>query len=157
MRSSTIIAFGAIGLAAAAPASAPSCKNSNSSSKGTDTQSYGSFFVNKFVFGCTAGCYYSFDVSFTTMDTQFKCSGSLEDKDYVECKGDVNGESYSAYIDTTTGANLLKLQLTVSDYPDKGTTTHWFGDNQVYAATSSDADKQKDYFSVSATSMTAVA
>jgi hypothetical protein len=157
MRASTIIAFGAVGLAAAAPTSVPSCKNSNSGSKGTDTQSYGSFFVNNFVFGCTAGCYYSFDVSFTTTDAQFECSGSLEDKDYVECKGDVNGESYSAYIDITTDANLLKLQLTVSNYPDKGTTTHWFGDNQVYAATSSDADKQKDYFSVSATSMTAVA
>jgi hypothetical protein len=157
MRASTIIGFGAVGLAAAAPTSAPSCKNSNSGSKGTVTQSYGSFFVNNFVFGCTAGCYYSFKVNFTTTDAQFECTGSLEDKDYVECKGDVKGESYSAYIDTTTGANLLKLQQTVFNYPDKGTTTHWFGDKQVYAATSSDADKQKDYFSVPATSMTAVA
>jgi hypothetical protein len=157
MRSSTIIAFATAGLAAAAPTSAPSCKNSNAGSASTATQSYGSFFVNKFVFGCTSGCYYSFDVSFTTTDTEFSCSGSLSDKDYVECKGDVKGESYSAYIDTTTGANLLKLQLTVSDYPDKGTTTHWYGKDQVYAATSSEADKQKDSFLVEATRMSAVA
>jgi hypothetical protein len=157
MRASTVIAFGAVGFAAAAPTSAPSCGNSNAGSKGTEAQSYGSFFVNNFVFGCTAGCYYSFKISFTTTDAQFECSGSLEDKDYVECKGDVNGESYSAYIDTTTGANLLKLQLTVSSYPDEGTTTHWYGEDQVYAATSSDANKQKEYFSADATSMTAVA
>jgi hypothetical protein len=157
MRASAIIAFGTAGLAAAAPTSAPSCGEDNSSSEGTGTQYYGTFFVNKFDFGCTAGCYYSFDVSFTTTDAEFKCSGSLEDKDYVDCKGDVNGESYSAYIDTTTDANLLKLQFTVSNYPDEGTTTHWYGEDQVYAATSSDADKQKDYFSVDATSSTAVA
>jgi hypothetical protein len=122
-------------------------------------QSYGSFFVNNFVFGCTSGCYYSFDVSFTTMDTQFSCSGSLEDKDYVECKGDVSGESYSAYIDNTTDAtaNILKLQLTVDNYPDEGTTTHWYGEDQVYAVTSSDADKQEASFSVDATKMSAVA
>jgi hypothetical protein len=157
MHASTIVAFSAAGLAAAAPTSTPSCGSSNGGSEGTDTLSYGSFFVNKFVFGCTASCYYSFEVSFTTSDAQFACSGSLDDKNYVECKGDVDGESYSAYINTTTDVNLLKLQLTVSNYPDEGTTTHWYGEDQVYAATSSDADKQKDYFSVDATSMTAVA
>lgn len=156
MRASTIIALGAAGLAAALPTSAPSCEN-DSGSEGTDTQTYGSFFVNKFVFGCTAGCYYSFNVSFTTSDAQFECSGSLEDKDYVECKGDSTGDGYSAYIDTTTDANILKLQKTVSNYPDEGTVTHWYGEDQVYAATSSDADKQEDNFSVDATSMTAVA
>jgi hypothetical protein len=160
MRASTIIAFATAGLVAAAPTSAPSCKNNNNSgSKDTTTQTYGSFFVNNFVFGCTSGCYYSFDVSFTTMDEQFKCSGSLEDKDYVECKGDVTGESYSAYIDNTTDAtaNTLKLQLTVDNYPNEGTTTHWYGEDRVYAVTSSDADKQEASFSVDATSMTAVA
>jgi hypothetical protein len=151
MRASTIIALGAATLAAAAPVSAPSC--GDSSSEDTSTQSYGSFF------GCTAGCYYTFDVSFTTAEQQFECSGSLEDKDYVQCKadGDAGGASYSAYIDTTSGANLLKLQYTVSNYPDEGTTTHWYGEDQVYAATSSDADKQEASFSVDATSMSAVA
>jgi hypothetical protein len=159
MRASTIIVLGAAGLAAAAPASAPSCKNSNSGDDSTSTQTYGSFFVNKFVFGCTAGCYYTFDINFTTTNEQFECSGSLEDKDYVECKaaGDSTGESYSAYIDTTSGKNLLKLQYTVSNYPDEGTTTHWYGEDRVYAATSADADKQEANFSVDATSMTAVA
>ena len=66
--SQVAILFGAAGLAAAAPTSTPdSCGNDSGS---TDTQTYGSFFVNKFVFGCTAGCYYSFDVSFTTTDEQ---------------------------------------------------------------------------------------
>lgn len=161
MRASTIIALGAAGLAAASPISA--CKNNNKNNnhddagKTTDTQSYGSFFVNKFVFGCTSGCYYSFTLGFTTDPSQFECSGSLDDKDYVECKGDREGESYSAYIDTTTDDNLLKLQYTVSNYPDEGTTTHWYGEEQVWSATSADADKQKESFSVDATSMTAVA
>ena len=157
MRASTIIALGAAGLAAAAPTSAPSCGNTNTGSDNTSTQTYGTFFVNDFVFGCTAGCYYSFNVNFTTSDEQYECSGSLEDKDYVECKGETSGQSYSAYIDTTTSANILKLQQTVSNYPDEGAVTHWYGEDQVYAATSSDADKQEPYFSVEATSMTAVA
>jgi len=156
MRASTIIALGAATLAAAAPTSTPdSCGNDSGS---TDTQTYGSFFVNKFVFGCTAGCYYSFDVSFTTTtDEQSTCSGSLEDKDYVECKGESTGASYSAFIDTTSGSNLLKLQYTVQNYPNEGATTHFYGKDQVYAATSEDADKQEASFSVNADSSTAVA
>jgi hypothetical protein len=157
MRASTIVAFGAAGFAAAAPTLALSGGHSNSGGEGTDTQSYGSFFVNKYVFGCISGCYYSIKVSFTTTDTQFECSGSLDDKNYVECKGDINGESYFAYIDTTTDTNLLKLQLTVSNHPDEGTTMHWYGQDQIYAAAGPDADKQKDSFSVDATSSTAVA
>jgi hypothetical protein len=63
----------------------------------------------------------------------------------------------SAYIDTTTDANILKLQYTVSSYTGEGTTAHLYGKEQICAATSSDADKQKDYFSVDATNTTAVA
>jgi hypothetical protein len=88
------MAFGAAGLAAAALTSAPSRENNNSGSDGTDNQSYGSFFVNQFVFGCTAGCYHSFKVTFTTTDEQFKCFGSPRDQDYVECKGDATSASY---------------------------------------------------------------
>ena len=141
--------------AAAAPTSTPdSCGNDG----GDDTpQTYGSFFVNKFVFGCTAGCYYSFDVSFTTTDEQYSCSGSLEDKDYVDCTGKESGASYSSFIDTTSGKNILKLQYTVNNYPNEGTVTHFYGEDQVYAATSDDADKQEASFSVDATSSTAVA
>jgi hypothetical protein len=152
MRASTILTLGVAGLAAALPTSTPDDCGDESGS--TDTQTYGSFFVNKFVFGCTAGCYYTFDVSFTTNEEQFECSGSLQDKDYVDCKGN---ESYSAYIDTTSGENILKLQYTVNNYPNEGTVTHFFGDDQVYAATSEDADKQEASFSVDATSSTAVA
>ena len=151
MRASTILALGAAGLVAAAPiASDDSCDNDN---KGGDN--YGEFAVNKFVFGCTAGCYYSFDTAFQS-DNQWHCEGSLEDKDYVECKGDTKGETYYAYIDTTTDKNILKLQYEVTDV-DAGTRSNFYGEDQVYAATSSDADKQEDNFSVVATSKTSVA
>jgi hypothetical protein len=155
MRASTILALGAATFAAALPTSTPDSCGDDSGS--TDTQTYGSFFVNNFVFGCTAGCYYTFDVSFTTTDEQFECSGSLQDKDYVDCKGSESGASYSSFIDTTSGKNILKLQYTVNNYPNEGTVTHFFGEDQVYAATSDDADKQEASFSVDATSSTAVA
>jgi hypothetical protein len=141
MRASSILAFGAAGLAAAAPTA--------------NTGDKGKFFVNKFVFGCTSGCYYSFNLNFQN-DSQYQCSGSLEDKDYVECKGDVANESYYAYIDTTENKNILKLQYEVSN-SEEGTVTRYYGEDQVYAVTSSDADKQEENFSVGVSSVTAVA
>jgi hypothetical protein len=139
MRASSILA--AAGLAAAAPTA--------------NTGDRGKFFVNKFVFGCTSGCYYSFNLNFQN-DSQYQCSGSLEDKDYVECKGDVANESYYAYIDTTENKNILKLQYEVSN-SEEGTVTRYYGEDQVYAVTSSDADKQEENFSVGVSSVTAVA
>jgi hypothetical protein len=127
MHASAILAFAAAGLAAAAP-----------------TANTG-----------TSGCYYSFDLSFQN-DAQFQCSGSLEDKDYVECKGEVDTESYYAYIDTTEDKNILKLQFEVSN-SEEGTVTRYYGEDQVYAVTSSDADKQEESFSVGVSSVTAVA
>jgi hypothetical protein len=141
MHASAILAFAAAGLAAAAPTA--------------NTGDKGKFFVNKFVFGCTSGCYYSFNLSFQN-DAQFQCSGSLEDKDYVECKGEVDTESYYAYIDTTEDKNILKLQFEVSN-SEEGTVTRYYGEDQVYAVTSSDADKQEESFSVGVSSVTAVA
>lgn len=146
MRASTILALGAATLASAAPI----CGNDDNASG-----DQGKFFVNKFSFGCTAGCYYSFDVAFQS-DNSYHCEGSLEDKDYVQCKGDGTGESYSAFIDTTSGENILKLEYEVSDV-DAGSRTNYYGEDQVYAATSSDADKQEESFSVGVKSVTAVA
>jgi hypothetical protein len=172
MRTSAIIAFATAGLVAAAPTSAPSCKNSdhvskpapapscknkNHASSTTSIKSYGDFYVNNFVFGCTSGCYYSFTLSFTTDPEQFSCSGSLSDKSYVACKGPEKGESYSAYIDTTTEKDILKLQYTVTNYPHEGTTSHFYGEEQVWSVTGEGAEKQKGSFSVNSGSMISVA
>lgn len=145
MRASTIIALGAATLASAVP-----------TSKNTGNGDQGKFFVNKFVFGCTVGCDYSFNLNFQNDKVQYECSGSLEDKDYVECKGEEANQAYYAYIDTTEEKNLLKLQYEVSN-PDEGTRTNYYGEEQVYAATSEDADKQEDNFSVGVSSVTSVA
>jgi hypothetical protein len=75
----------------------------------------------------------------------------------VDCKGGEGGANYSSFIDTTSGKNILKLQFTANNYPNEGTVTPFFGEDQVYAATSDDADKQEASFSVDATSSTAVA
>lgn len=142
MRASTIIALGAATLAAAAPTS--------------NAADEGKFSVNKFVFGCTAGCYYTFDLNFKGESAEYECSGSLEDKDYVQCKGNEGSQAYYAYIDTTENKNILKLQYEVSDVKEQ-TVTRYYGHKQVYAVTSSDADKQKENFSVKVSSKTAVA
>lgn len=140
MRASTIIALGAATLATAAPTTKTSEK----------------FNVNKFVFGCTAGCYYSFDLNFSGEAAKYECSGSLEDKDYVQCTGAEGSKAYYAYIDTTANKNILKLQYEASDVKEQ-TVTRSYGHKQVYAATSADADKQKENFSVKVSSKTAVA
>ena len=141
MHFSNLITLAAAGLAAAAP-SAPKAK--------TD-----SFEVSKFVFGCTAGCYYNFDVSFKN-DAKYHCEGSLDDNDYVKCTGTKKSETISAYIDDSNSKNVLKLQAEVSNAKE-GSRYNYFGHDQVYAATSSDADKQKAKFSVPVSKTTGVA
>lgn len=151
MLASTLIAFGAAGLAAAAPTSPPKYGS------GDDTSSQGTFLVSNFVFGCTVGCNYYFDVAFND-DFSAHCEGTLDDKDYVKCKAssDSDSETTYAYIDTTTDANLLKLNYETSD-ASAGTRYNYYGEEQVYAATSSDADKQEESFSVEVSSVTGVA
>lgn len=141
MRASSIIALGAATLAAAAPATSKASEKFN---------------VNKFVFGCTSGCYYTFDLNFSGETAKYECSGSLEDKDYVQCTGAEGSKAYYAYIDTTENKNILKLQYEVSDVKEQ-TVTRSYGHKQVYAATSVDADKQKKNFSVKVSSKTAIA
>ena len=69
MHASAILALGAAALAAAAP---------------TTQQKKDSFEVSKFVFGCTAGCYYNFDVAYNGGES-YHCAGSTTLTDYVEC------------------------------------------------------------------------
>lgn len=134
MHAFALLTLGAASLAAAAPSTKKD-----------------SFAVSNFVFGCTAGCYYNFDVSFK--DSEAHCAGSLEDKDYVKCEG---ADGVSAYIDTSADKNDLKLQAEVSNVA-AGSRYNYYGDKQVYAATSSDADKQKESFKVQVKKTTGVA
>lgn len=144
MRVSSILALATAGLVAAAPAKEQTTQNEK-------------FSVSKFVFGCTAGCYYNFDVSYK--DASAHCEGSLDDKDYVKCKatGKKNkSETLYAYIDTTTDKNLLKLEAEVNNVK-QGSRCNYYGQKQVYAATSEDADKQKENFKVKNDKATCVA
>jgi hypothetical protein len=141
MHTSTIIALGAATLAAAAPTACNPQKDS--------------FEVSKFVFGCTAGCYYNFDVTYNDSDS-YHCAGALTATDYIQCTGE--DDNLLAYIDNATDKtkNILKLEYVDSDV-DAGTRYNYYGHKRVYAATSSDADKQKPEFSVKVSSSTGVA
>jgi uncharacterized protein YjbJ (UPF0337 family) len=140
MHASAIIALGAAALAAAAP---------------TTQQKKDSFEVSKFVFGCTSGCYYNFDVAYNGGET-YHCAGALTDTDYLQCTG--ADDNLTAYIDNATDKtkNILKLQYEDSDV-EAGTRYNYYGHKRVYAATSSDADKQKAKFAVKVSSATGVA
>ena len=141
MHASAILALGAAALAAAAP---------------TTQQKKDSFEVSKFVFGCTAGCYYNFDVAYNGGES-YHCAGSTTLTDYVECTAG-DDKNLLAYIDNTTDKtkNILKLEYVDSDV-DAGTRYNYYGHKRVYAATSSDADKQKPEFTVKVSSSTGVA
>ena len=140
MHASAILALGAAALAAAAP---------------TTQQKKDSFEVSKFVFGCTAGCYYNFDVTYNDGDS-YHCAGATTATDYIQCTGE--DENLLAYIDNTTDKtkNILKLEYVDTDV-DAGTRYNYYGHKRVYAQTSSDADKQKAKFAVKVSSATGVA
>lgn len=149
MRASTILAVAAPALVAAAPAA--------------DKASLpGKFDVTNFSFGCTAGCYWSFDLavegsaaSHPATGPAVKCEGSLnDDTDYVKCGNVSETQHLYAYIVKDT--NELKLQYEVNDYT-KATVFRYYGEKKVYAATSADAAKQKKNFKVKESSATAVA
>ena len=141
MHASAILALGDAALAAAAP---------------TTQQKKDSFEVSKFVFGCTAGCYYNFDVAYNGGES-YHCAGSTTLTDYVECTAGED-KNLLAYIDNTTDKtkNILKLQFEDSDV-EAGTRYNYYGHKRVYAQTSSDADKQKAKFAVKVSSATGVA
>jgi hypothetical protein len=141
MHASAILALGAAALAAAAPT--------------TQQKKQDSFEVSKFVFGCTAGCYYNFDVSYDN-GSSYHCAGSLAETDYLQCTGE--DENLTAYIDNATDKtkNILKLQYEESDV-EAGTRYNYYGHKRVYAATSDDASKQKEKFAVKVSSSTGVA
>lgn len=144
MRASTLLTLATASLAAAAPAKQQQSTNEK-------------FSVSNFVFGCTVGCNYYFDVSYK--DGSAHCEGTLDDKDYVKCKatGKKNkAETLYAYIDTASDKNELKLQAQITD-AKAGSYCNYYGQKQVYAATSADADKQKENFKVKNSSATCVA
>ncbi|KAF7197604.1 hypothetical protein HII31_01107 [Pseudocercospora fuligena] len=152
MRTSTILALAASTLTSASPLLA------------IEPPVTAQFNVSKFVFGCTTGCYWSFNV---TVEGEFKnhpelkspvtCSGGLdENKDYKKCDvGDVSEtQEVLAYIVKDT--NMLKLQYAVNNLEERS-TYRFYGEKKVYAATSDQAKLQKEEFFVPETVVAAVA
>lgn len=144
MLASTLFTLTAATLASAAPTSDPS----------TDAKDI--FSVSSFVFGCTVGCDYSFDVTFNG-GCESHCSGNLDNDDYVECTSKDPSKSISAYIDDSSDdKNILKLEYEVTNV-EEGSRFNYYGEEQVYTATGYDADKQEAEFEVEVSSVTGVA
>lgn len=120
------------------------------------------FNVTNFVFGCTVGCYWNFDVSVEgsgpnhpAVDTPVHCEGGLdEDTDYVQC-GNVS-ETQTIYAYIVKENNDLKLQYEVQ-VPGETAVYRYYGNQTVYAATSDQADLQEPNFKVLETEATGVA
>ena len=149
MYASTLVAAGFAALASAAPAT-------------SSTNQY-AFEVTNFVFGCSAGCYYNFDVTapdsglnHPAITTPVHCSGGLDqDTDYVTCGTISETQSIAAYIVKAT--NELKLRYEVNVPTETGGRYDYYGEKEVYSATGDDASKQSANFSVPETSATGVA
>ncbi|KAI5363070.1 hypothetical protein Slin15195_G104470 [Septoria linicola] len=176
MHFSTFLAAGAATLAAAAPVVDPAsslrcldspdlqCNNNNIRSNPTDDLTPGAFNITNFIYGCTSGCYWYFNVSVEgtyanhpAAPTPVYLQGGLdENTDYV--RGNVSGtQQISAYIVKET--NTLKLEYEVS-YPDlgpSGAVYRYYGEQVVYAATSVNASLQEPNFKVNETRFTGVA
>ncbi|KAI5363083.1 hypothetical protein Slin15195_G104600 [Septoria linicola] len=158
----TIIAASCATLAAAtAPASYNNNNNNNNNNNKDQNQLPGNFAVSNFVFGCTAGCNYSFDLAVEgsaenhpAVTKSVKCSGDLEATDYVQCGHVSKTQRLYAYIEKDT--NKLKLEYEVSR-PKASAVYRYTGEKTVYAATSDQADKQKKNFKVKETAATGVA
>ncbi|KAI6904474.1 hypothetical protein KC318_g5419 [Hortaea werneckii] len=121
------------------------------------------FEVSNFIFGCTVGCSWYFNATVSgdsanhpCVSTPVYCNGNLDhDTDYKECTSTGSeSSSISAFIEKAS--NTLFLRYTVNDV-EAGSTHNYYGNDTVYAATSSDADKQEANFFVPETTVTAVA
>lgn len=150
MRASAILAIAASTLVA----SAPTTENLS--------EVKGQFSISKFVFGCTAGCSYSFDVmidgnlkNHPEVKTAVKCEGNFNDvTDYKQCGSVSDTQKILAFIEKST--NKLKLQYVVENHADKS-TYKYYGEKTVYAATGSNAALQPESFKVDESSSTGIA
>ncbi|KXS93610.1 hypothetical protein AC578_7808 [Pseudocercospora eumusae] len=140
MRTSTILALAASTLALASPL--------------LELEVTHQFAVTKFVFGCSASCSWSFNVTVQgefgnhpELKTPATCSGGLdEDHDYKKCVGvDSETQEVFAYIDKDN--NLLRLQYAVDNLEDHH-TYRYYGEKEVYASTSENAKLQNEDFFV---------
>lgn len=146
MQFSNLLTLGAASLAVAAPA--------------LEKREQNQFAVTHFSYGCTVGCDWSFDVAIQgseanhpAINEPVSCSGNLQNTDYVKC-GDVSAtQTIYAYIEKDT--NQLKLQYEVNNL--QGAIYHYYGQQQVYASTSAQADQQQAEFLVPETQSTGVA
>ncbi|CZT18384.1 uncharacterized protein RCC_04228 [Ramularia collo-cygni] len=158
MHASTIFALAAATFASAAPVDIPG-------------QQFGSFEVSNFIFGCTSGCNWYFDVSIAgsflnhpAIDTPVHCEGgwALDPSDvpseYVECGPISQTQSVSAYVTRAVEEgeqSVLNLVYSTSN-PLTGAVFKYYGDDNVYSATGYNASLQQSEFSVPETSATAV-
>lgn len=147
---SNLLALGAATLAVAAPAA------------DTTQAKKHQFAVTNFVFGCTVGCDWYFDVAVEgngpdhpAVKTPVHCKGGLdEDEDYVKCGNISDTQAIYAYIVKDT--NELMLQYEVQK-PAETAVYRWYGEKKVYAATSDQAALQKPNFKVVESKATGVA
>lgn len=149
MHASSFLALAAATFAAAAPLDL------------TVAADTGSFAVTNFVFGCTVGCSWNFDVKVNgnfanhpNVPNPVHCEGSFDDTDYVECEHVSNTQSILAYIEKDN--NSLKLQY-VNQIPAETAVYKFYGNQTVYAATGENAALQQKEFTVPETSSTGVA
>ncbi|KAF2216952.1 hypothetical protein CERZMDRAFT_89740 [Cercospora zeae-maydis SCOH1-5] len=113
----------------------------------------GTFEVTNFVYGCSASCFWSFDLGVSgsaqnhpATGPTVKCSGSLDnDTDYVQCGTVSETQTLSAYIEKAN--NVLHLRYDVTNY-NTGATYKYYGDETVYSSTGPDAAKQEESFCV---------
>ncbi|KAK4632303.1 Ecp20-2 [Fulvia fulva] len=120
------------------------------------------FTITNFVFGCTVGCDWSFNVAVQgsgpdhpPVKKPVKCSGNVNDaKDYVDCGKISDTQRIKAYIVKAT--NQLKLEYEVQK-PNHGAVYRYTGEKKVYAATGEHAKLQKPNFVVKETGSTGVA
>lgn len=149
MKFSSALALAGASLAAAAPTT-------------TDPLAGQNFNVTNFVFGCTVGCDWYFDLAIEGSAANHpetlppvKCQGNLDDTtDYKECGFVSETQHLYAYIVKAT--NELKLQYEVFNY-NTGATYRYYGNETVYAATGDNADLQEPNFKVPESSATGVA
>ena len=133
MRASSILALGAAALVSAAPAAPAPLE---------ERADLGEFNVTNFVFGCTSGCYWYFDVTVGPKSSHHPavtkpvhCEGNLDDnKSFTDgtCADFSDNKAIRAYIGPK---GRLNLQYEVN-FPKEGSTYWYQGGKKVGAQTS---------------------
>ncbi|EME46806.1 hypothetical protein DOTSEDRAFT_70694 [Dothistroma septosporum NZE10] len=113
----------------------------------------GQFDITNFIFGCTAGCFWYLDIAVhpavanhPSVPSSVHCQGNLDDnKSFKECDHVTNESKLYAFIGKDD--NLLQLKYEVTN-SSTSTVYNYYGEKEVYAATSAYADLQTPNFNV---------